>query len=167
MTDQSLLRACQDAPWDMVARGIYADWLDEHGEAETAAKFRDPQDGPTLLSLLPEPVWHPPIVMAGGRYELPHLSYTGTLGECLCVALNIRRCAARAPGTLPIVSESLRTNKHSFRIVSVGGQPWVDWHLTWDREDARMRVMVGREPEPQMWYASNLPDPMNWEYSPN
>lgn len=53
MTDPSLLRACQDAPWDMVPRLIYADWLEEHGSPKAARRFRNQYDGKLLHSLLP------------------------------------------------------------------------------------------------------------------
>lgn len=107
MTDPTLLRACQDAPWDMVARGIYADWLDDHGEARVASKFRDPNDGDVLLSLLPEPFWHPPFNIADEVYELPMHIYREPLSERLCVAIQGSRSLARSPDAAPVESESL------------------------------------------------------------
>ncbi len=167
MTDPSLLRACQDAPWDMVARGIYADWLDDHGEAETAAKFRDPRDGGLLLSLLPEPVWHPPMVMGGGRYELPYRNVVGPFDADFCMVLQLQRCLFRAPGTLPVISESLEALVRPWRYVDMDREPWIEWALTWERDGGRVRMIVGQEPEPQMWYASNIPDSDNWAFIPS
>jgi len=126
MTDPSLLQACRDAPWDMVSRMIYADWLEEHGEAEQAAKFRDPNDGPTLLSLLPDPVWHPPIVDPVGPYELTAWLAVGILTKEMCELIQLKRCRNRFPGDLPVAKERLFTNTLSL--------PSPTWNLTWSRQ---------------------------------
>jgi hypothetical protein len=113
----------------MVARGIYADWLDDHGEAETAAKFRDPRDGGLLLSLLPEPVWHPPMATTDPRFDTPYLNFIGPFNEDFCLVLQNRRCILRSPNMPPVFSETLDAYGDTFSIMSVGGSPWIDWAL--------------------------------------